>query len=268
MITTKIAIAGVIATLLFAAVPPGTQATAPDQTLADQLRAYVATEAEKNGIDPAIVFAAEVTLEEWSPSGTQQSTMTFDAALERLFGGRPAVDVGALGSVDSNGPAGTPEILVGDTLHLYVHFAIGCAPAGYRFTQSAVVPATPRVMPLGPLVLYDVGGPLYNVKGNYLLGLHTAGVLLGTGVTTAQDGPFLNAPTNPTGVLLGVLLDRSIDFVGHASGGQTFRCITFFGIPLFSIGAGTLLADGVAQFDARPIATPAGPVSTAFPRVP
>lgn len=207
-------------------------------TAEDQLRAAARDAIIAHGGDPALFFAAPVELVTLGADGVEtRETMTFDALLSKIASGLPAPTV----------VPGGPRVTAGDFLHIYLNVRVGNA-LGYAVRQSAVVPATPPVVlpPPATILAYDAGGPLRQVTGSYLVGLHSVGTLVGSNADTQGNLPVVNA---------GLVSDGAIDFTGHAQVAQGQACI--FGL---CIASGTMLATGVSAWDrSAPAPTPAVP---------
>lgn len=205
-------------------------------SFADRARALLMAEVQAYGLDPQVFLDAPLEFEVPQADGsTRTFTITVADALARFDG--PVVDAG--------GVAGTPELTVGDVVHLYLNIRFGNARA-YQVSQSALVPSTPFV-PVPP-VFIEYGGPVKNVKGSYLIGVHTVGTVVGSNVDTAASGPYLPL------VHAGLVADRKIDFVGHGIPREAQFC--FFGL---CVAIGLLLGDGVIAWDTNAVD---------FPRVP
>jgi len=232
-----------IATLTcIAAILPfgGVRASTASHTMADIARQELAKIASSYGVDPAAAMAAPQTFDVFNADGTTTTvTMTTAQILDRMDG--LAVPRRATGP----GLApGVPETLVGDLTHFYISVGFS-VPSSYAVTSSAAIPSTPGAVvpnPAGGLPLFtEYGGPVIQVKGGgWTLGGHFAGYAAGgINVDLAGGGPY-------AGPVLTLILDGTIDFVGHGSVAQP--CIfSFFGICL--LRAGLVLADGVALFD-------------------
>ncbi|MBI4730202.1 MAG: hypothetical protein HY775_12020 [Acidobacteria bacterium] len=224
---------------------PAAGAAHGDQSAAARLRAVVEREAAARGLDGAVVLAAPLTLDVLLPDGTSRTeTRSIGELIDRF----------AQGTIAGSGPAGTPEINVGDVVHGYINIAWGSALA-YSVHDSAVVPATPPVFLPPPATgyLYDAGGPVRNVKGSYLIGLHTAGTVFGSNVDTAA-GPAPYPVWLPV-VTGGLVLDGKIDFAGHGVVAQGQFC--FLGL---CVAAGFIVGDGATLFDnSSPVSLPTVP---------
>jgi hypothetical protein len=212
-------------------------AVAESGSLAERWRGLVEDAARQHGVDPARLFAAPMAWE----GDLQGLPRTLGEALD-AFGALPSP------APRAPGVAGTPELMVGNTVHLYTNVALGNA-LGYQVRNSALVPATPPVVlppPATPL-FFEAGGPLRSIKGSYAAGLHTAGTVAGSSVDTAASGPFVPVLTS------GLLADNRIDFLGHATYAQGQACF------IICVAAGGMAADGVALWDAAGYSLPAPP---------
>lgn len=244
-----------IAALIFAASAIPASA-APEARLSDLVIDSIRAQAQAEGIDADAILAGMAEVMIHHPDGTvEMRSMPFGESIMHIAGD-------TLVQPAAKGPAGTPEIVAGDFIHIAYTVSSGASWV-YDVQASETVPSTEPVTlpevalpePLMPMSAYDVGGPMYNVKGSYQTGMHTAGSTY-PAVSTSEDGPFL--PQKDGFV---VIPDNSIDFVGHASIQQARFC--FWGL---CVSYGVMVAGaGVAQFDE----TPTEPVpSTAFPRLP
>ncbi|MFP5224533.1 MAG: hypothetical protein ACLGH3_03095 [Actinomycetota bacterium] len=131
------------------------------------------------------------------------------------------------------GPAGTPEIVVGNFLHIYVRVE-SAAPCTLRRVPSVVL--ADQLPSVGPPSPVRSAGRLEHVSGTYSAGLHLVAVAdaaYGTGTST---DPQVGATTYARA-------DTGIDHVGMWQTDETQ--ITFFGNCL-AIGVSDGL--GVAQF--------------------
>lgn len=219
--------------LVAMAVAPGAGATTA--TPPSDLRVAIAAKARAAGIDPAELFAGKITVGKPQADRTLKPVvMTVGEALDEL-------DRLAGSSTRDSGPAGTPEIVAGDTLHAWV--AVGSGSQLLSVSESTIVPATDPIIlpPPATFLAFDVGGPVKHIVGSYDFGLHTAGTLAGSNVDTA---PGASTPVWLPVVTTGVVQDTSIDFLGHAAFFQAQFCL--FG---YCIAAGGMLADGVMLFD-------------------
>lgn len=223
--------------------PVATPGVAAEPDLASQLRAIVAEAANAHGLDPDVVLRAPIDFEVLHADGTSTTmSLSLEEVLDILDAPHAAPAY--------NGVAGTPQLMVGDTLHLYINFGVGNALA-YNVHRSAFVPATPPLVlpaPLTPLA-FDVGGPLTQVQGgNWIVGVHTVGTVIGSNADTAGSGPFL--PVRDAGLIT----DQRIDFAGHASVAQGQAC--FFG---FCFAVGLMVGSGAAMWDNADAALPVVP---------
>ncbi|HVE94628.1 MAG TPA: hypothetical protein VNB24_06875 [Acidimicrobiales bacterium] len=240
--TRLVALFALSALVSTAAAPPAPATSAPLSTL----RQAVAAEARAVGIDPELVFAATISVGQPQADGTMKSVEANVGAL--------LDELSALGGSSSrgSGPAGTSEVVVGDTLHVWV--AAGSGSQLLSVTDSALVPSTPPVIlpPPATTLAFDAGGPVRHIVGDYDFGLHTVGTVLGSNVSTDSGS---GAPAWLPVVSGGFVQDNSIDFLGHALFVQGQAC--FFG---FCFAAGALLGDGAVLFDNTfPLALPSIP---------
>lgn len=163
---------------------------------------------------------------------------------------RDVIDVITSGKARS-GPAGTPEIQVGNVIHGAFTAGFG-AQRPYTVTQSAVVPATealiapvPGTPATSPFAVVSWGGPVVQVKGAGYTGAHVVG------------GPVFNASTDSggsdgiwlSGRSTGTVSDSAIDYTGHAGVLVNQR----FCLLGYCAGVGVLIGDGVAIFDSAPL---------------
>ncbi|MER3453039.1 MAG: hypothetical protein C4344_05165 [Acidimicrobiia bacterium] len=247
---------------------------AEQATLTSVVREAFVQRMRAHGVDPAILFEAPAELTVSYPDGTARTYWRpFGEVIERLM---PPVVVG-----EGAGPAGTPEVLVGNTTHLFGHFyqgpTSGAGACGrLTVTTSSVIPEAPFVpVSLAPLYLtpvpgalspvippsswmlplYVAGGRVKHIHGSYnLFGFHTAGTLIGSGASTDTGAPDPYPVWLPMVTSMGLVRDWSIDFVGHAQFYQATARIDFFGFTICGTVGGMLLSDGVAIFDNRPLA--------------
>ena len=231
----RITAVGAMTALITMAVAPGADATPATET--SGLRLLVAAEARAAGVDPNRLFAGTITVGRPTAKGTLEPVaLTVGEALDQL-----SAFAGA--GTRESGPAGTPEVVVGDTLHAWA--SAGSGSQLLTVTESALVPATPPVLlpPPATVLAFDVGGTLKHIVGDYEFGAHTAGTLAGSNVDTAP-GASNGAPVWLPVVSSGLVTDTSIDFLGHAILVQGEFCI--FG---YCVAVGGLLGDGVMLFD-------------------
>lgn len=223
--------------------PVTSPALAEDRSsVADMFRARLVEEVVAYGLDPEVVLNTPATFEMPDGDGTTRMvTVTPNELIDMLTRGA---------TVDGTGPAGTPETTAGDLVHTYVNVNYGSSARAYQVSTSSV-PATPAVYPPSPAsgLVFDVGGPTYNVKGSYLIGAHTAGTYLGSNVDTADPaGPL---PVYVPVVTGGAVFDTQIDFAGHAQVFEYESC--FWGT---CIAFGFMIATGVAVWDTTTVALP------------
>lgn len=208
--------------------------TPPDAD-ASFLRARAIALLRNEGVDPAPFLAAQVQLD---LLGVEP--MPLGDALDRLERLVPVAHAG--------GPAGTPAVTAGDFIHVMMQ--IGSDPQGYHVSASQVVPSTPPLFTTED-DFFDVGGPLLTIQGDWSSnggGWHTVGSMIGSNVDTSEEGPFVPVLTT------GQVHDDGIDFRGHALVYEDRVCM--FG---FCILVGSLIATGVAVWDATPVETPVVP---------
>jgi hypothetical protein len=258
------------------------QAAAP--TLGDRVRAALIDAALAANVDPDVVLSSPAELEIWYTDGPSETwTTTIGDTLEMML---PEVPT----SIEGEGPLGTPEIFAGNTTHvfgdLYAGSTSGAVCNGITVTDSALAPETPfapvtgaplfltpvpgalsPVIPASSWILpaYSAGGKTRHVKGTYnTLGLHTVGTLVGSGASTASGAPAPSPVWLPMVHTLGLVEDRSIDFLGHALVFQAKFRVDAFGYTICTAVGGMLLSDGVAIFDNHKVLG----VEVAFPDIP
>lgn len=253
-------------------------------TVGDITRARIVEAARAADLDPDSVLTAPAELQVWYTDGPSKTwVVTLDDVIDMMLPEAPA-------SVEGSGPLGTPEVLAGNTTHLfadlYAGSTSGATCGGITVTDSKNVPETPFVPVTGaPLYLtpvpgtlspvipasswilpaYAAGGKTRHVKGSYnLLGLHTAGTLLGSGASTASGAPAPYPVFLPMVHGLNFIQDRAIDFVGQALVFQAKVRYDLFGYTLCTAIGGMLLSDGVAIFDNHKVLG----VEAGFPDIP
>jgi hypothetical protein len=199
--------------------------------IADFVRETLAQQAEAQGHDAQALLARPQTIEHHDENGQHHSPpMSLSAAIDEIF-----QDLHM--AIPTNGIAGTNELVIGHTLHLWIYLGDDPIP-GYEIHNSQFIPHTPPIS--APPAVEDPGGPTRNVKGSdWTLGLHVAGLGEAVGISTHETGPYPNPDTH-----LAFLPDARIDFIGHATIDQTMDCS--FG---FCLGTGLMIANGIAQFD-------------------
>lgn len=225
------AVAALASSVLLAGAPgAGAASSQPPR-----LREVVAAKARLAGVEPSALFSGRLTV------GRPQKDHTLKLVEVSVGQALDELDAALGSSTKESGPAGTPEVVVGDTLHAWV--ATGSGSQLLAVTDSALIPATDPVLlpPPATILAFDVGGPVRHIVGDYDFGIHTAGTLAGSNVDTA---PGASTPVWLPVVTTGIVQDNSIDFLGHAAFFQSQFCL--FG---FCIAAGGLLGDGVMLFD-------------------
>lgn len=256
--------------------------TAP--TVGEITRARVIEAVRAANQDPNTLLSAPAELQVWYTDGPSRTwTTSMDEVMEMMFPDVPA-------SVDGTGPLGTPEVLAGNTTHLfadlYTGSTSGAVCGGITVTDSQVVPETDTVPVTGaPLYLtpvpstlspvipasswllpaYLAGGKTRHIKGAYnTLGLHTVGTLIGSGASTASGAPAPYPVFLPMVHGVNFVEDASIDFVGQAAVFQARSRIDIFGYTVCLTVGGMLFSDGIAIFDNHKVVG----VEAGFPDIP
>lgn len=244
----------VIAVIAASALGSGGAHATGAPTVREHVRDTLSARLTAEGIEPSSVLDREATLRVWFPDGTER---TYTRTVREVL-----AEMTPPGKIENGtGPAGTPEIVVGNTTHIFLDLYFGSTSGavcgGITVTDSATVPHTPTVIqPVPgpwPVPAYSVGGPTRHVTGSYnLMGLHTVGTLIGSAASTASGAPS-PAPVWLPLAHTGFVSDASVDFLGHAQVFQQRVRLDFFGTTICLTVGGMLLSDGIAIFDNRPI---------------
>lgn len=264
-----------LSVVLIAVPMSGRAARASEETVNGRFRVLVAQKAAEAGVDASVFLDATSTVTTYDERGVAHvSTRPFGEVLDALA---PSISADV---ADADGPAGTPEVLAGNTTALFLTAFAGSTDdaqcQSVTATRSAVAPDAPFVpVTAAPLLLtpvpgalepvipasswilpaYVAGGPVQRIKASYTYGLHTVGTLIGSGLSTAPGAPAPSPVWLPMAHSVGFVEDHSIDFVGHVLGftHAEFR-LDLFGYTICG-GAGALpLSDGVAIFDNHEVA--------------
>jgi hypothetical protein len=137
------------------------------------------------------------------------------------------------------GPGETPEIAVGNFLHIYVNLADSGPCVLRRVTSSLPSDQLPKLEPPSPVVSE---GRLEHVSGTYSSGIHLIGVVGGPYGTGISTDPELGSPVYTR-------TDLGIDHVGMWESDESEFYL--FGA---CIAVGVSFALGVAQFQPGSIA--------------
>lgn len=273
--------------ICLATVLPTQPANTAAPSAAERLRALFSERMRALGSSPQRLFSSPATITVWDEHGPRTATRPFGEVVSGLGDvsapiaagegpyGTPEVVAGNITDIFGGAWFGPDDDADENCSSINVQRS-ATAPNTYDLAQEvAEATGVPLVNPvqvtLAPLFLtpipgalepvipstswampaYTWLGPTLHITGNYDLGLHTVGTLLGSNVSTASGADPYPVWTPMT--TTGFVEDRAIDFVGQALFVNANLRESSFGFTVCATVGALVFSNGVAIFDNHPV---------------